>query len=127
MCLITRMNYRHVAKENLTVYKLLLDDGYARYRICYTYVEGENVPTETVPLPKPDKDGFMKIEGGWLHAFTTREKAEDEFNLLASFSSPETVDRTRIVEMVIPEGTEYFLSVNDDEVCAKKLVWYGND
>lgn len=124
MCLITKENYRRTADENLTVYKILFTDNSARFKPDYVYMEGENTPADSSPLPKPDKDGYIKIEGGWLHAYVSRNKADDVVRCLASFSSQEIKDRTKVVEMVIPEGTDYFVSVQEDEVCAKKLVFY---
>lgn len=126
MCLITKENYRSTAKEDLTVYKLLFEDS-AYYMRDFTYQKGENVPTENAPLPKPDRYGFISIREGWLHCYATKERAERTVHFLSEITPPDKMLDLRIVEMTVPKGTDYFVGIGDDEVCAKKLVWYGND
>lgn len=119
MCLITKENYRRTADEDLKVYKLLYPDDRSRFQSDYTYTKGMNRPFDLVPLPKPDRDGYLRITDGWLHAYTTLENAEFVCNVIKTWDD----GNINIVEMTIPKGEDYFVDVTGRTVCAKKLYW----
>jgi len=60
------------------------------------------------------------IEGGMIHAYTSWNV---ELVKSLAFLPNEPNVRTAVFEMRIPKGTEHIVSVHDDEVCAKEMVF----
>lgn len=118
----------------ITVYKLLYKSNITgKYTAPYVggipafeYKRGMNKPkTLKKQCNKVLYDTLNQayvVKGGWLHAFTKASDAErvceiQNRNINKSFG--EYV----VVEMTVPSWTRFYLSINELEICSKKLKW----
>lgn len=122
MCLLKQNNIpQKNSNSRVMVYKFLLEDNTSPYR-SQKYHPGLNVPdTEET---EPENPQF--ITDGYLHAYTTRSMAEYyamnyQLRQLTSSGAIAPVN-VKVVEMYIPEDTEYWIGFNSD-IAAKKLYW----
>ena len=131
MCL-TSIHYTPLYNTNdITVYKVLRLDNCAPYRTDYQYHEGFNYPANTSEKIRRtgryeysgDVKQYYEIFGGYLHAYSTKEKAlalcKERNGHMKNLSYP---FRYKVVKMVIPHDTEYWIGEEDD-ICATKLYW----
>ena len=101
------------AHKDIIVYKVLVkkfDKYCGPYQHSYIYHKGLNFPRH--PSKKRFFESTAICEGGWLHAFTTKDKA----CAVAEWSND------TIVKMVIPKGSRYILG-ECDEICTSCLRW----
>lgn len=132
MCLWKSHNEPKIAQNDIEVWKVLAPNGLSPY-YGYQYYPGKmNRPigTETVPVTVEQQS----INGGYLHAYTTREKADDlcrklrlyeRVQLLGDTSNPHghfKLIEGMVQRMIIPKGSVYYEGV-DDDICAECLYW----
>lgn len=100
------------AKKPIKVYKLLITTNISAF-LSYKYKGGFNYPDE------PSKR-FVKtktITSGFLHVYKSYELAQDNAWFLNVIYGS-----VRIEEMVIPEGSLYFVG-SDGTICTSCLKW----
>ena len=114
MCLFKTHNEPKIAQNDIEVWKVLTPIGLSPFQ-NHQYHPGMNKPAcaKTVPVPVEQK----YINGGYLHAYISREKAEDHTVLLREIFEDYMVQR-----MLIPKGSIYYEGTNDD-ICAERLYW----
>ena len=135
MCLISNTNTPLIAKEDIVVYKIIMRKNNKDYAPVVS--EDEELPhyiyKKGVNKARFKEDVswawncYYRIGKGFLHAYTTKDIAEkncDRWNAWVGRSNLCTgVKYHFVVRMIIPKGTEYFNSVEGDEICAKELIW----
>ena len=127
MCLTTNQKKPLIARTDITVYKVLDDAGAAPYHSEYQYYRGK--------MHQDKKDEIIydlsfskQIHGGYLHAYTTINDAEE---LAQCFNDGRfrydldwMAERHFVVtEMRIPAGTPYYVSQDGKQICSKVLAW----
>lgn len=128
MCLRKTHDEPKIAQNDIEVWKVLTDKGQSPYQ-GYQYRPGMNRPecAKTTPVPVEQHD----INGGYLHAYTSREKAEERKRLrmyevmhkvggdcfLSAYFEEGVVQR-----MLIPRGSLYYEG-DDDDICSERLYW----
>ena len=127
MCLIKTHNEPRIAKNDIEVWKVLTPKGLSPFQ-GYQYHPGMNKPAcaKTLPVPREQP----QINGGYLHAFRSKEKAEGytqlqsyQINLYGGRASVQKIYEEYVVQrMLIPKGSVYYEG-NDDDICAERLYW----
>lgn len=125
MCLFKTHNEPRIAQNDIEVWKVLTPKGLSPYQ-GYQYHPGMNKPAcaKTIPVPVEQP----QIDGGYLHAFRDKEKAErytqaQSFNTHNGFSvSWRCFEEYVVQRMLIPKGSIYYEG-NDDDICAERLYW----
>jgi hypothetical protein len=100
-----------VAKNDITCYKVLksCDDG--SYVTPYQGTSATlNETLEAGDKREYSKDGYNKIEGGFIHALLIVKNATGDFN-----------KNCKVFVSTIPAGTEFYVSDNFFEICARKI------
>lgn len=130
MCLRKTHDEPKIAENDIEVWKVLTSNGLSPYQ-GYQYHPGMNRPGCAKTVPVPAKQQF--INGGYLHAYTSREPAEKH----ALFSSSQSVvnylhllgkpgqgyfEEYVVQRMLIPKGSMYYEGY-DDDICAECLYW----
>lgn len=134
MCLRKTHDEPKIAQNDIEVWKVLTPRGLSPFR-GYQYHPGMNKPAcaKTMPVPAEQQE----INGGYLHAYTSREKAEG-YALLQSYKNVVNLCGgqhrlvTTIVQpafeeyvvqrMLIPKGSIYYVG-DDGDICAECLYW----
>ena len=125
MCLIKTHDEPRIAQNDIEVWKVLTTEGLSPFQ-GYQYHPGMNKPScaKAIPVPVEQK----QIEGGYLHAFRNKEKAEG-YKKLHSYQKIVYGGyiQTNFVEyvaqrMLIPKGSIYYEG-NDGDICAECLYW----
>lgn len=128
MCLRKTHNEPKIAQNDIEVWKVLTDKGQSPY-LDYQYRPGMNRPACAKTMPVPVEQEY--ITGGYLHAYTSREKAEERKRLrmyevvhkvggdcfLSAYFEEGVVQR-----MLIPKGSLYYEG-DDDDICSERLYW----
>lgn len=129
MCLIKTHNEPRIAQNDIEVWKVLTPKGLSPFQ-GYQYHPGMNKPAcaKTIPVPVEQP----QIDGGYLHAFRNREKAEGYtmvqlyHDVLSQSGRTATVQRIFeeyvVQRMLIPKGSIYYEGA-DDDICAERLYW----
>lgn len=129
MCLIKTHNEPRIAQNDIEVWKVLTPKGLSPFQ-GYQYHPGMNKPScpKTIPVPHEQP----QIDGGYLHAFRNREKAEGYtmvqlyHDVLSQSGRTATVQRIFeeyvVQRMLIPKGSIYYEGA-DDDICAERLYW----
>ncbi len=129
MCLIAKRETPLVAKTNLIVYKVLDENGRAPYWSEYQYYRGKvNRDEKNEEILKEEDESRYCVFGGFLHAYTFKEKAEElayNFNKRYFRYDRDWLEERKFlaVEMIVPAGTEYYLSFDGLQICSKALSW----
>ena len=127
MCLTTNQKKPLIARTDITVYKVLDDSGAAPYHSEYQYYRGKTHQDKRDEVIY-DLSFSKQIHGGYLHAYTTINDAEDlaqHFNDgVFRYDLDWMVERHFVVaEMRIPAGTPYYASQDGKQICSKVLAW----
>ena len=129
MCLIKTHDEPRIAQNDIEVWKVLTTEGLSPFQ-GYQYHPGMNKPScaKAIPVPVEQK----QIDGGYLHAFRNKEKAEG-YTKLHSYQKIVYGGyiQTNFVEyvaqrMLIPKGSIYYEG-NDGDICAECLYWPEED
>ena len=136
MCLISNRKAPFKAINDIVVYKVLMrvneDEGskyFAPYVISswnggvvYEYKKGSNFPEgEKHIMGFVDMNVFL-LKSGFLHAFTSIEKAE---RIALEFNRDKCIEDDHeyiVVEMKIPSGSEIYYG-NYEDICSNCLIW----
>ena len=127
MCLIKTHKEPRIARDDIEVWKVLTPKGLSPFQ-GYQYHPGMNKPAcaKTVPVPAEQQE----INGGYLHAFRSKEKAEG-YTQLRSFKRVvntgvtitwENFEDYVVQRMLIPKGSVYYEG-EDDDICSSALYW----
>ena len=73
------------------------------------YANGDN----KLPYPPNARRPFGIVTNGFIHAFTTMEKAQEWKN------NHQMIVQLVIARCIIPKNTLYYISENKDQICAK--------
>ena len=129
MCLLKTHDEPRIAQNDIEVWKVLTPKGLSPFQ-GYQYHPGMNKPAVLKVKPVPVTQ--QEINGGYLHAFRNREKAEGYtqlqsyqkvVNLYGGRASVQKIYEEYVVQrMLIPRGTIYYEGANDD-ICAERLYW----
>jgi hypothetical protein len=129
MCLLKTHDEPRIAQNDIEVWKLLTPKGLSPFQ-GYQYHPGMNKPAVLKVKPVPVTQ--QEINGGYLHAFRSKEKAEGYtqlqsyqkvVNLYGGRASVQKIYEEYVVQrMLIPKGTIYYEGANDD-ICAERLYW----
>ena len=136
MCLIVRNYDEHrIAEKEIPVYKVIDQDGYPPFfdgvylgtqaRKKYKYHFGSNKPKDE-KMVEISPRGYRSIEGGFLHAYTDRETANNFSEFETTYQNARYYGRHRnfqVVEMYIPVGAEYYSNPDIKEICSTELIW----
>lgn len=129
MCLIKTHDEPRIAQNDIEVWKVLTPKGLSPFQ-GYQYHPGMNRPARagTIPIPA----GQRQIDGGYLHAFRDREKAEGctqlrSFQNVVKFRRGGNAVRADfedyvVQRMLIPKGSVYYEG-EDDDICSSALYW----
>ena len=127
MCLITFQTAPFKTGWDIKVYKVLTTNNeppvYGGQTYVYHY--GINEPDGITPKQIFYKKTlrYTEIYGGFLHAFTSKKHAKalrDHYNRSAKSAGDAT--RYKMVQMVIPAGTDYYAGTQFD-ICSSALRW----
>lgn len=128
MCLLKTHNEPRIAENDIEVWKVLTRKGLSPYQ-GYPYHPGMNKPSGAKIIPVPVEQ--QHIYDGYLHAYTSREKAEGytilhSYQKLVNFVSGTVVwadeEKYVVQRMLIPKGSVYYEGA-DDDICAEQLYW----
>ena len=120
MCLIKTHNEPRIAKNDIEVWKVLTPKGLSPFQ-GYQYHPGMNKPSCPKAIPVPVEQ--PQIDGGYLHAFRNREKAEGYTKLQSYKNIQYYIYEEYVVQrMLIPKGSVYYEGM-DDDICAECLYW----
>ena len=129
MCLIKTHKEPRIAQNDIEVWKVLTPKGLSPFQ-GYQYHPGMNKPAcaKTGPVPAEQQE----INGGYLHAFRSKEKAEGYTQLQSYQKIVKLYGGRPVVQcifeeyvvrrMVIPKGSVYYEGM-DDDICAERLYW----
>ena len=129
MCLIKTHKEPRIAQNDIEVWKVLTPKGLSPFQ-GYQYHPGMNKPAcaKTGPVPAEQQE----INGGYLHAFRSKEKAEGYTQLQSYQKIVKLYGGRPVVQcifeeyvvrrMLIPKGSVYYEGV-DDDICAERLYW----
>ena len=127
MCLFTTRTTPIIAKEDITVYKLLNKvDGKYVSPYCYKlYRHGINKPYRDENWSEENSfarylSSRYKVERGGLHAFQVEDEAESVAKTL--LDGPEVM----CFKMIIPKGSRY-IPGQYSEICSDRLYWDINE
>lgn len=109
MCLITKQTEPFIADKEIAVYKVLERNNTSPF-LYFRYKHGKNKAEKEKEIRYVAPYNF--IEGGFLHAYTTRKMASSENPL-----------RWKVRKMYVPVGAEYYISEDGTEICATAMVW----
>lgn len=129
MCLVTNRETPLIAHTNLIVYKVLDENGCAPYWSEYQYYRGKvNRDEKNEEILKEDNKPRYCVFGGFLHAYTFKDQAENlarYFNERYYRYDRDWLEERKFsaVEMIVPAGTEYYLSYDGQQICSKALSW----
>ena len=123
MCLIKTHDEPKIAQNDIEVWKVLTPNGLSPFQ-GYQYHPGMNQPSvpKKTPVPAEQKE----INGGYLHAFRKKEKA-DGYTKLQSYQKTvygfqESFEVYVVQRMLIPKGSVYYEG-EDGDICAECLYW----
>ena len=127
MCLRKKHDEPRIARDDIEVWKVLTPKGLSPFQ-GYQYHPGMNKPSGPKTVPAEQQE----INGGYLHAFRDREKAE-EYTKLQSYQKVVNLYGGRPVvqcifeeyvvqRMLIPKGSVYYEGM-DDDICSSALYW----
>jgi hypothetical protein len=130
MCLRKTHDEPRIAQNDIEVWKILTPKGLSPFQ-GYQYHPGMNKPAVLKIKPVPVTQ--QEIDGGYLHAFRSKEKAEaytqvHECQKIVSLPGglttviQECFENYVVQRMLIPKGTIYYEGANDD-ICAERLYW----
>lgn len=120
MCLLSTTNIPKIADKDIVVYKILyVSDNLSPVR-GFHYHKGINVAKGKQEICK--SNNRFSIFGGFLHAYI---KYNEAFYIWSNFNV-NARETHYIVQMIIPKGTEYFISDDGEQICAKQLIWPEN-
>jgi len=129
MCLFKTHDEPRIAQNDIEVWKVLTPKGLSPFQ-GYQYHPGMNKPAVLKVKPVPVTQ--QEINGGYLHAFRNREKAEGYtkvqsyqkiVNLYGGGPAVQCIFEEYVVQrMLIPKGSVYYEG-NDDDICAERLYW----
>lgn len=120
MCLIKTHDKPKIAQNDIEVWKVLTPKGLSPFQ-GYQYHPGMNKPAcaKTIPVPREQQE----IDGGYLHAFRNKEKAEGYTMVQLYKNAQYYIYEDYVVQrMLIPKGSIYYEG-NDDDICAERLYW----
>lgn len=109
-----------IAQNDIEVWKVLTPKGLSPFQ-GYQYHPGMNKPAVLKVKPVPVTQ--QEINGGYLHAFRSKEKAEG-YTKLQLYKNVQyyIYEEHAVQRMIIPKGTIYYEGANDD-ICAERLYW----
>ena len=129
MCLTKTHNEPRIAENDIEVWKVLTPKGLSPYQ-GYPYHPGMNKPAGVKIIPVPAEQQY--INGGYLHAFTSQERAGEYAILrgrqkIVNFHGGGVVawadsEEYVVQRMLIPKGSVYYEGA-DDDICAECLYW----
>ena len=118
MCLaVSYVAKQHIAIEDVPIYKVLVTNILGKFTGPFQrqFRWSKNSMHCSI-LDKPDRAYFHSskyvIERG-LHAFLKLEDAKDYLAGTKEF----------VVKMIIPEGTPYYIGINNRQVTAARIYW----
>lgn len=100
-----------IAKEDIIVYKVLDQNNYSPYR-AYKYTEGFHYYETGDIIPEVGKCSTDIIIKKGLHSYSSYTIASTRRN-----------STDKIVKMIIPKGSKYFIGKNED-IVSDNLIWY---
>lgn len=118
MCLFKTHDEPKIAQDDIEVWKVLTDKGLSPY-LDYPYHPGMNKPLEHSVIPITQEEINEEINGGYLHAYRNKEKAEFHATM---FNRIFGVIGYVVQRMLIPKGTAYYEG-NDEDICSEHLYW----
>ena len=118
MCLYKTHDEPRIAQNDIEVWKVLTPQGLSPFQ-GYQYHPGMNKPSGPKAIPVPVEQ--HQIDGGYLHAFTSMEKAYG-YTQLHWYYDGEIFEDYVVQKMLIPKGTVYYEG-NDNDICAECLYW----
>lgn len=107
-----------VAKKDILVYKILRSTNYAPYK-NFEYEKGFHYYQVGKPFSFDIGywgDKWQIAIGKGLHAYTSLTAAQCP--KIMFFNST-----IKIVEMIVPKGSKYFISSNEKEIVSDNLIW----
>lgn len=117
MCLCSKQGKAYIAREDIETYKLLIravDDTYITPFRRKEVVLGERMVADgNNELPQYE-DGFIRIEGGYIHSYLN--VLNDDIHLY------DLSQWLVLVKCIIPKGTEYYVDAGLKEICSKELI-----
>ena len=129
MCLIKTHDEPKIAQNDIEVWKVLTPKGLSPFQ-GYQYHPGMNRPSGQKAIPVPVEQ--MQIDGGYLHAFRSKEKAEGYTQLhsyqkivnpYGGYTGAQPIFEEYVVRrMLIPKGSIYYEGA-DDDICTECLYW----
>ena len=150
MCLLTKNREAFIAEKEIEVFKVIDEDGFPPFydssddKITdYRYHPGSNKPEgekevriynyedlHLLLLPPVD-DKIYTVGGGFLHAYTSYDRAKTCAKTQEMFLAHKAhilnlrggLRKFRVVTMYIPTGAEYYVDTSGKEICATELIW----
>ena len=115
MCLVSKWRFPKRAKENIVCYKILEKMG-----------EGYYTPYQDV---KVDITKPLKAVGNSITFFDPLEKRSgyihtiSDLSLIKYYINGMGCSHPIVFKCIIPKGTKYHKSQDDDEYCSKKIIF----
>lgn len=111
MCLIAKNNVINIAINDITVYKIIKMNNESIYRgFSYNYKKKYKLNKSL----KIDIDGRRLIIFEGFHAYTSKNIAEDNYC--------DMIFSEKIVEFIIPKGSEFVISYDDQEIVSNQII-----
>lgn len=131
MCLIAYNQQPKIATDDIPIFKYLFYDNFNHiWRTPYTLTE---VPRNGILIGEfadkfselyyknrlgcKNRSFLLQIDSGFIHAFTTTFVRESYFLLYQSNGRYRS-----LIRGYIPKGTQYHISIDGSEICAKKII-----
>lgn len=131
MCLLAYNQPPKIATDDIPIFKYLFyNDTDNTWRTLYTLTE---VPENGILIGeftrKFDKQRYknqithqkrshLQINSGFIHAFTTAFARNSIFPYYKQYNNKYTF----LIRSYIPKGTQYHISIDGREICAKKII-----
>ena len=124
MCLYTLNKKPKIAEKDIIVYKWLTKDGHGPYYKVrnkqgkllpfvkgYEYTEIDEVKINAHINIRKKK--YYEINGGVFHAFINNDSVKSKYWITTFIC----------YKMIIPKGTEYWVSIDNTQVASKTLIF----
>jgi hypothetical protein len=127
MCLYSQQRSPLIAKQEISVYKILV--VFQKDKIAISpyrnFMYGFNVViTDTAEeCVKPAPYDYFEITSGFLHSYLTKEAVLEEVKTLSSKLKKSSLQgyQLKVYKAIIPVGTSYYLGQRCD-ICSKSLM-----